>query len=650
MKPALKWILITIVLVGFAWSATALVRGSLDVWRSHQVQQATQQLRTLYFSEQYERGVLLGADFVRRFPEAPELKAWYASCLEPNDRDRAIAIGRQMTSTRPTEPWSWFALAMALHMGNFKGEALEASRKALALNPHHPDFLYLRAWTLFTANPEHVDEAIAFVDQHRSDNANPVEILVIKARALEFLGTQIHQDAKKVNDAYEILDEARRLDSSNFHAAFIQGMLLSRSGEVDKGMPLLREAIRLRPESIQAHRELWRAYNALDPPRQQEMRREIEADVDEASASHAHEPMAMTRIAEEYGTLGMKDKQDHIEDSILKEHSGDPAARNVVWYRLLRIERDLIAGNARGEPPPARTASFDLTPAEIPSLEPAVIRERNAATQRFVLSHIDPLEKLSHPAVQDKFLLSDLYEVLFLSLEQDPGSDSALLLRAVRGMRDNSDSRPTGYEPRAILALGNRGIDLDEAEKMARTWISRQEKLFAEDDSPDWNSTETRRYRAETMADFHDALGWVLLRRGHTSEARKELELAYTLDPGEIENLYHLGQLARSQSDLKRAEDLFAECAALPSRRENPCRTALEALYHKQHGSDGGYDQFSKGILEKGSLLRKERLLASRLPDPHAIPPFQMKSLEGEVASSESLKGKVAVVDFWGLG
>src|SRR5262249_38686058 len=148
---------------------------------------------------------------------------------------------------------------------------------------------------------------------------------------------------------------------------------------------------------------------------------------------------------------------------------------------------------------------------------------------------------------------------------------------------------------------------------------------------------------------FHDALGWALYKSGRPTEARKELEQAYALDPGEVDNLYHLGQLARGAGDVKRAEELFAGNAALPYRRGNPCPAALEALYREQHGSTVGYERYYEGIMGKGRSLKKERLLASRLPDPRPIPPFQLQTLDGEVTSSESLKGKVAVVHFFGF-
>jgi len=361
----------------------------------------------------------------------------------------------------------------------------------------------------------------------------------------------------------------------------------------------------------------------------------------------------MSHIAEQYGDLGMADKQEEIEDRILKENPGTKGARDALWYRLFRIERFLGNHNPGGETPPSRHASFDLTGQELSSLDAAVIRERNADIHRFILSYLDhpaSEEKGPYAASQDQALLGQMYLVLFDSLDADPNCDPEKLLRAVRGMRDHPPTFSSlSSQARGVVALAERRIALDEAVEMARDSIARGEKQFKEADSVESNSAQARRDRAQTMGRLHDALGWVLYRSGHTSEARKELEQAYSLNPGDVENLYHLGQLARGASNLKRAERLFAECAVLPYLKGNPCPAALEALFRQQHGSTIGYEQYYEGILEKGRSLKKKRLLASRLPDPRPIPPFHLKTLDGEVTSSESLKGKVTVVHFWGF-
>src|SRR5262249_40036916 len=105
MKRALKWVLVVIALGAFAWSATALVRHVRDARRGRQLREATEQLRTSYFSGDCEGASLRGAQLVRRFPEAPELKAWYLSCLFSYDREQAGKIARQMTTNQPSEPW-----------------------------------------------------------------------------------------------------------------------------------------------------------------------------------------------------------------------------------------------------------------------------------------------------------------------------------------------------------------------------------------------------------------------------------------------------------------------------------------------------------------------------------------------------------------
>jgi thiol-disulfide isomerase/thioredoxin len=62
-----------------------------------------------------------------------------------------------------------------------------------------------------------------------------------------------------------------------------------------------------------------------------------------------------------------------------------------------------------------------------------------------------------------------------------------------------------------------------------------------------------------------------------------------------------------------------------------------------------GYEKYTQAVSAKGSALRKERLLAARIRPGRTIPPFHLKSLEGTTVSSDDLKGKVVVIDFWAV-
>src|SRR5258705_2322232 len=119
-------------------------------WEILTAQDAATRVRSLYFDESHAVGVSEGGKLIERFPESSELQAWY---LMNEARqfmvDDAIRGATALTVERPSDPWSWFALAGTSTLSwERRLESLKLSRKALAMAPNHPDFLWLRAMAL----------------------------------------------------------------------------------------------------------------------------------------------------------------------------------------------------------------------------------------------------------------------------------------------------------------------------------------------------------------------------------------------------------------------------------------------------------------------------------------------------------------------
>ena len=85
------------------------------------------------------------------------------------DGNTAAERARRLTQERPADPWSWFALAgtQEWHRRSDQDDEkmVATSTKALAMMPHHPDFIWLRAQSLFLS-VKHAGEVPAFVDAH----------------------------------------------------------------------------------------------------------------------------------------------------------------------------------------------------------------------------------------------------------------------------------------------------------------------------------------------------------------------------------------------------------------------------------------------------------------------------------------------------
>lgn len=142
-------------------------------------------IRAFVLKGSYEQAVTEGTALLATNDDA-ELKAWFvAGLVRSGDVKGAIEMADLMVAMEGETPWSWFAKAAALTWAKGQEkEALAASDKALALNPEHPDFVWIRAQALLAdGTPESrrrltalFEKYAALVDQHP-------ELAALKARA-----------------------------------------------------------------------------------------------------------------------------------------------------------------------------------------------------------------------------------------------------------------------------------------------------------------------------------------------------------------------------------------------------------------------------------------------------------------------------------
>ncbi|HEX6160280.1 MAG TPA: redoxin family protein, partial [Thermoanaerobaculia bacterium] len=211
------------------------------------------------------------------------------------------------------------------------------------------------------------------------------------------------------------------------------------------------------------------------------------------------------------------------------------------------------------------------------------------------------------------------------------------------------DRSPAVVFVQPALALADRGVLLDEAERFAREGVAATDAHF-----------EAMRKRMRGRADdiekiissqrgaFHEALGWVLFQRGRFPEAEEELRKAWALSPASHTTAYRLGRLLESQRLFDEAEELYRTGMALPTPAKNKNGDALKALYEKRHGSLDGWEAYLATAQNADAATRRQHILKERLRG-RAVPAFTLKTLDGKTVSVADLKGKVAVVNFWGI-
>ena len=570
-------------------------------------------LRTLFFQRDYETGVLEGASPAASPSASQELKAWYVFNLARRGREAdAVSIARGMVSAAPGDGWSWVALAGALHFqGGHVAEAADAGARAFQLMPDHPDAILMHAQTL-AGDASRRAEAVAFVDSRVPRLKNPAELLNTKAYVLYVQSAGRARDEARFAEALATFERARQADPGNFNAHYLPASYLSGLRRSDEALPLLEKALALAPGSTAAHQTYWSAVNGSQKLSREEKTAAVQADMDRFLAQHGSRPGVLFAASSMAGELKQSDQQRELEDRILAKFPDTTESEWVIVERWRRIQE-----TAEG---------------------------RKSPEYRKLLAGY-----LVRPQHYHMGLLGEAYRNYFNVLVEDPATTAAELKPVLDGMVKYETTNLHITQGSALVQLADRKLLLDEAERISRASPAAFKAKI-----------DSQRQFYETQGDYerslnyqtaigHDTLGWILFNQGRTAEAEGELLRSYELNHESRGNLLHLGKLCEATGNITRAEQYYVKGMSVQAPGVNPCETALKALYEKRKGTLDGFDKYLVEIADVDRMRRKDKVLGERVGTPAAAPAFALKSMDGSRVSLESLKGKIVVINFWGI-
>jgi tetratricopeptide (TPR) repeat protein len=577
--------------------------------------EATARLRTCFFQRDFETAAIEGEKLLSAPSSSPELKAWVLLNMARSGKtDEALALAREMVAALPDDPWAAFALAGTLHYkGGHTDEAIKTAERALKAFPDNPDAIWLRAQTT-AADPKRRDEAVQFIDSQRARVKNPAQILATKASTL-FVGAGQPRDEAKVKASLAAFEEARAIDPANVNAHYVPAVYLTQLRRFDDAIPLARTAVALSPGSSEVHQALWNALKGSPTLGAEKKQAEIEADIRAFLRAHGNRPVALWAVAGASRDLKLAEPRRIAEEKILSEFNDSREAEWVLTYRW----RELESAGAAADKAALRKAFSDF-----------IVRPKHYHTG----------------------LLGEAYRELFFLLaesDEDEAVSGDELYRIAQGMVKYENNNPHLTVVRGPIALAERKTHLKEAETMARDGIGVLKKKVESQRSFYDNDGEYESAINSMTAMGHDALGWVLFLQGRVDEAEKELLKSYELDHDNRDNLHHLGRLYESRNDFAKAEEYYVKGLGVQRPGENPAEKALKALYAKRNGSEAGFDAYLSKLRDADRETRKTRILASRLAAPATTPAFNLKSLDGKRVSLDSLRGKIVVINFWGI-
>jgi tetratricopeptide (TPR) repeat protein len=578
---------------------------------------AVAQVRGQYFKMDYVGGAADADRLLKQFPRSRELAAWRAANLSRISRPlEAKAAADALLKADSSDAWGWFARAVVLEYAS-EGippgqQQLKASLEAYRRAPNNADVQWLRAVTLSGAGES--AHALALIDSIASRGPLPRQLLGPQANAMHNTSQKAGKfDKAKADSAFALYAKARSLDTTDVTSRIFAASRLAGNGRPSDAYVLAKEGVRLSPLALGAHETYWQSIDGLRDRTQAARDSEVLGDVERLLAVRGNEPTVLSAAAYQYTAHRKPDRARELEVKLL---AVAPASLPAEWvfvnrYRAAQTQlRD--------------SASHDT-----------------ASYVRALWAFID------RPTHISERLLGDAYRDLFFLSDSTTNADT--LLRIVKGMVRYEGINPHIAYSAGAIRLAERGRDFKVAEEIARAGV-KEAKARIDEQKDIYETVGDYAAAVDWMTAFmYDALGVVYTREGRFDDARKQLEHARELDPRSRNALLHLGQLSERQSQLDQAESYYMKGSLIALPGVNPNRAALQKLFNLRHGSLEGYDSYLAGIAEADRASRRAAIAKTQLPSPTPLQPFQLQTLDGKLVTVDSLRGRAAVINNWGM-
>lgn len=506
-------------------------------------------------------------------------------------RGRASAEAAKLREQHPADPWAWYAISETSE------DAIASSEAMMQAAGDRPDEEFIRMRAMALAKSGQRKEALSFLDQHQ---ATP---------RLTLARVTIHRmeppSRRPDRLIAELLDGLLAREPNDVEVLSSKAVHATAIAQPAEALSLYERARTLTPSSS-VHREYWstvRMNRELPREKKQEL---IEADIAAMTKLRGDWPGFIATVAWHYEDSGDVAKATELRDRVLREAPGS------FWAQQVRLEWMYAAE------------------------DPAEKRKRAVAF-------------IEDPRPYDPQLVTYGWQQLFYVLLAEEKPSREELLQAIDKTRSIADRQPHVGYARPAVALADHGFALDRAEQLARDGLTAVEPYIAKMKTRMDDPSQFEESAASLRSMMADALGWVLFQRGKFVEAETYLTGAWAFSQHSPQIAHHLGRYYESQRMYDRAEELYRTGMTLQTPGKNPNGEALKKLYERRNGSMAGWDAYLESSKNADALSRRKRVLAARHKSPKSAPEFALRTLDGKSLKLADLKGKVAVVNFWGI-
>ena len=587
---------------------------------------AAQVVRTHYFSQDFSGGVETGRALLSRFPGNAELRAWYVvNMARLTGREReALAVVDSASLWPASQPvWRDFARSFAMsYQSNGHDQAIATARRVRRAFRWSPDAVWLHAYVLHRAGK--YDDVVALADSAMRARAPWGELLVLKANALVSQANSAQPgDTAKRRRASEAFAQARRIEPSNLNAHWLHAANLAGGPTDTVTFALLKRAVAMTP-ALGVHERFWREIRArrdLTPPQKDSI---VAGDVARLLAMRPRNAGVLRAAHDAYVDMKRVAAADTLLARLRAEH---PNTVELDWaeYGRLQVLRDSASNN--------------------PQDSAAIMTRWRAAVEQWVTRPTH-----AHDGIYGTILLWHWHN----GLEEDTVVSADSLKRFAEALIRYNTANPHRTHVDVPLRVAERKGDFRWAERLIVQGDSIRRARY-EERKQQIVADEGVGYYADLLdaskATMHSGLGWIYIHEGRLADAERELNKALELNRKDPRIHYHFGRLAEARGQPVEAQAAYARGFPLEqfwTGYRN--RDALRRMYAANHGGMDGFDAYVERLREEDRQRRRTRIASERKTDGVELASFRLERYgDNETVTNDALKGRIAVVNFWGV-
>lgn len=651
MKRVLLFILLTIVF-------TSSLEAQTKFTASNNVKAELKRVQNLYFKRDFNNGSELAKKLIEKYPDSVVLKAWYVLNLARGDNNKlSLTYAENLVKQYGENEWTLLALTTAQSFHK-RQKSLESGEKLIKIAPTNEEAILTYSFALYQNGKD--KEAVEWLEKSKNNVRDKVRFLTQLAMSTYY--DEKKKDKGDTKKAFDLFAQAVKINPLSVNANYFYGTYLTYVNRFDEALPYLKKAASLSPLGSNITEKYWQAIESQTNKTDEQKKAGLERAITQHLTNTKNSPEALLAAWSKYQDLtGWKEaaksedvkKRDYFEKQILDKYPNTKFDEAILYTQIRsayakyfskedEIKWREILFKRKSKRTPEEAKFFEKYQEKNEILEAEQIALRRAYLKR--------------PKHFNKDYLGNVYLNQFYQLANQKETTEQELGDLLKGSSENNKNylgNLNSYIASVLLIRQKMQPDsvlAKDAEKYARRGLEEAENKVKEL-SKDAKADQIYEIKLSPT----NILANVLLTNENLDDAEKFLLKASQMkvedNPRSLEYDHNFteelwAKFYTAKKNWAKAEGLYLKTAG---DDEDATRETFEKFYEKKTGKKDGFTEYFAEIQNKLKVVAKEKVTQTRIKNAKEIIPFTLKTLDGKPFYSDELKGKVVVINIWGV-